>query len=131
MSFKSYIVTFPLLWVSVTAAPRPAPAGPGYFPPGEPYVPGINGSEMHAKAYGLIESYDTSNWLSKFDVQAVSYISETVLSMFMCLLSQIPDPTRMCCQSESCYASWSSHTRRWLCQLCQPRGRPTAWINTE
>ncbi|KAF2275967.1 endo-1,3(4)-beta-glucanase-like protein [Westerdykella ornata] len=62
-------VLLPLLWSGVSAKP----AGPGYFPPGY-HSPPVNGSdgEVSVKAYGLIEQYDSSNWLDKFDVQAMA-----------------------------------------------------------
>jgi hypothetical protein len=31
--------------------------------------------EVHAAAYGLIDTYNSGNWLSMFDVQAVSLLS--------------------------------------------------------
>ncbi|KAF2876984.1 endo-1,3(4)-beta-glucanase-like protein [Massariosphaeria phaeospora] len=63
MSLTSILVSFPLLWYCATAFP----AGPGYFPNNvSSPVP-----DFHGTAYGLIETYDSSNWLSKFDVQAI------------------------------------------------------------
>lgn len=74
------LVLLPLLWHSVSATP----AGPGVFPAGY-QSPAVNSSdgEMSVEGYGLIEQYDSSNWLSKFDVQAVS----TCLSVRGCLLT--------------------------------------------
>jgi hypothetical protein len=69
MSSRFFIASLPLLWSCVTAVP----AGPGYFPPNEKALPPVNGSDFSIKAFGLMETYDTSNWLSKFDVQAVSW----------------------------------------------------------
>ncbi|KAF2022149.1 glycoside hydrolase family 16 protein [Aaosphaeria arxii CBS 175.79] len=45
------------------------PAGPGYFPSN---VPVTNTTTVSAAAFGLIDTYDASNWLSKFDVQAIA-----------------------------------------------------------
>lgn len=67
MSFRAFIVSLPLLWKYTTAFP----AGPGYFPNNQSSP--VN--DVHVAAYGLIDSYDASNWLSKFDVQAVSKTS--------------------------------------------------------
>ncbi|KAF2659298.1 glycoside hydrolase family 16 protein [Lophiostoma macrostomum CBS 122681] len=67
MSFRATLVSLVLLWNGVTAFP----AGPGYWDPSSPQLPPINGSDVHAEAYSLIETYDSSNWLSKFDVQAI------------------------------------------------------------
>jgi hypothetical protein len=64
MSFKSFITSLPLLWSSV----RAFPAGPG-FPNNRSSV--VNDVSIQA-AYSLIDTYDASNWLSKFDVQAIA-----------------------------------------------------------
>ncbi|KAF2254883.1 glycoside hydrolase family 16 protein [Trematosphaeria pertusa] len=64
MSFRAFIVSLPLLWKYTTAFP----AGPGYFPNNQSSP--VN--DVHVAAYGLIDSYDASNWLSKFDVQAIA-----------------------------------------------------------
>lgn len=64
MSLKTLSASLPLLWASVTALP----AGPGIWE---------NGTTSHVSdvqtsaAYTLIETYDASNWNSKFDVQAI------------------------------------------------------------
>ena len=67
MSFSALIVSLPLLWNCALAIPLAA--GPGYFP-GNVSSP-VNDVHTAAAAYSLIETYDASNWLSKFDVQAV------------------------------------------------------------
>ncbi|KAH7127083.1 endo-1,3(4)-beta-glucanase-like protein [Dendryphion nanum] len=66
MSYKTFIASLPFLWNSVTAFP----AGPGYFPPNTSPEPPSN-KTVFASAFGLTETYDASNWLSKFDVQAI------------------------------------------------------------
>lgn len=65
MSFKAAAVSLPLFWHYATAFP----AGPGFWPNGTS-SPTI---DFQAEAaYSLMETYDASNWLNKFDVQAVS-----------------------------------------------------------
>lgn len=68
MFLKSFIVPLSSLWLGVTAIP----AGPGYYGPNMTKLPPVDGDTVFAQAFGLIETYDASNWLSKFDVQAVS-----------------------------------------------------------
>ena len=60
------IVASPLLWLGVTAIP----AGPGYWPNGN--SSDVVGGDFSTAAYGLIDTYDGTNWLNMFDVQAVS-----------------------------------------------------------
>lgn len=68
MSFKALFTSLPLLWTCTTALP--APAGPGYWANGTI----THTSEVHASSvYSLVETYDASNWISKFNVQAVSH----------------------------------------------------------
>jgi len=65
MSVKAMFMTLPLLWRCATALP----AGPGFWANDTPsYTPDFQASA----AYSLIETYDASNWISKFNVQAVS-----------------------------------------------------------
>lgn len=65
MSFKAIAISLSLLWRSSVALP----AGPGFWPNG---TSPITTSDVHASAaYSLIDTYDASNWLSKFNVQAV------------------------------------------------------------
>ncbi|KAF2643159.1 endo-1,3(4)-beta-glucanase-like protein [Massarina eburnea CBS 473.64] len=65
MSLKSFITTLPFLWNCATAAP--APAGPkAPFNETSPVDLFVNSA-----ALTLIDTYDASNWLSKFDVQAI------------------------------------------------------------
>lgn len=72
MSFKTVFASLPLLWTCASALP----AGPGFWANGTS-SPVYSGPEVQiAGAYNLIDTYDSSNWLSKFDVQ------------------NIPDPTR-------------------------------------
>lgn len=82
--FKSF-APLPLLWLCVTAIP----AGPGYWPNGT--SSDIVGGEFNAAAYGLIDNYDGTNWLSKFDVQAVS---DRIPRLTPTDTKQIADPTR-------------------------------------
>jgi hypothetical protein len=64
MSLKSFIASLPLLLSGVTAFP----AGPGF--PNNRSSP-VNDVSIQA-AYSLMDTYDSSNWLSKFDVQAIA-----------------------------------------------------------
>jgi hypothetical protein len=64
MSLKSTLASLVLLWNGVTAFP----AGPGHW---DSPSPSSNGSDFHA-SYSLLDTYDASNWLSKFDVQAIA-----------------------------------------------------------
>ncbi|KAL6712675.1 hypothetical protein ACN47E_000552 [Coniothyrium glycines] len=68
MSFKLVFASLPLLWTCAFALP----AGPGSWE-------NSTSSEVHsspeihtAAAYNLIDTYDSSNWLSKFDVQDIA-----------------------------------------------------------
>ncbi|KAF2258363.1 endo-1,3(4)-beta-glucanase-like protein [Lojkania enalia] len=65
MLINKLISFLPLFWTATKAFP----AGPGYFPNNvsSPVAP-----DFSTNAYGLIETYDSSNWLSKFDVQAIA-----------------------------------------------------------
>lgn len=68
MSLKTYFASIPLLWSCATALP----AGPGFWPNGT----SSQTFDVHTSAaYSLIDTYDGSNWLSKFNVQAVSDLS--------------------------------------------------------
>ncbi|KAG9200781.1 hypothetical protein G6514_006637 [Epicoccum nigrum] len=60
------IAASPLLWLGVTAIP----AGPGYWHNGTSSE--VVGGDFNAAAYGLIDTYDGTNWLNMFDVQAIS-----------------------------------------------------------
>ncbi|KAF2709727.1 glycoside hydrolase family 16 protein [Pleomassaria siparia CBS 279.74] len=62
MSFRSFIISLPLLWSSVTAFP----AGPGYNNVSSPVV-----KVSVDAAFSLVDTYDSSNWLNSFDVQAI------------------------------------------------------------
>jgi hypothetical protein len=66
MSLTRSVAVLPLLWLCTTAVP----AGPGWWPNGT--SSDIFEGDFNAAAYGLIDTYDGTNWLSKFDVQAVS-----------------------------------------------------------
>lgn len=68
MSLKSFIASLPLLWNCATAHPAFS-NGPKF--PNNVTSP-VEDVHANAAAYSLIDSYDSSNWLSKFDVQAVS-----------------------------------------------------------
>ncbi|KAF2032169.1 endo-1,3(4)-beta-glucanase-like protein [Setomelanomma holmii] len=66
MSFKAVVISLSLLLRSSTALP----AGPGYWANGSSSVTTL---DVHTTAaYNLVETYDASNWLSKFNVQAIS-----------------------------------------------------------
>ena len=65
MSLTAGIVYLPIFWYCVTALP----AGPGFWPNGTS-SPTAEFSAL--EAFSLIDTYDGSNWLNKFDVQAVS-----------------------------------------------------------
>ncbi|CAI6337774.1 unnamed protein product [Periconia digitata] len=64
MSFKSLVATLPLLFNQATAIP----AGPK-APNNETSPVDLH---LNAAAFSLIDSYDASNWLSKFDVQRIA-----------------------------------------------------------
>lgn len=67
MSFKAILATLPALWQCTTAFP----AGPGFFPNGT--SPLVETSDVHiSSAYYLVDQYDASNWIDKFNVQNVS-----------------------------------------------------------
>jgi hypothetical protein len=67
MSLKTVAVSLSFLWRCTTALP----AGPGVWP--NSTITSTSTSDVHiSSAYNLIDTYDASNWLSKFDVQAVS-----------------------------------------------------------
>jgi hypothetical protein len=66
MSFKAIVVSLPVLWRCTTALP----AGPGVWPNGT--SPSASDLFHTSAAYSLIDTYDASNWLSKFNVQDVS-----------------------------------------------------------
>jgi hypothetical protein len=65
MSLKSFIPVLSVLWRCATAVP----AGPGFWPNGTSSPT----DDVHiAAAYSLIDTYDASNWLRKFNVEDVS-----------------------------------------------------------
>jgi hypothetical protein len=66
MSFKTFAVSLSLLWRCTTALP----AGPSVFL--NDSTPFASGDVHISAAYNLIDTYDASNWLNKFDVQDVS-----------------------------------------------------------
>jgi len=66
MSLIQSIAAVSLFWLHATAIP----AGPGWWPNGT--SSDIVDSDFSSAAYGLIDSYDGSNWLNMFNVQAVS-----------------------------------------------------------
>jgi hypothetical protein len=68
MSLPSFFTYLPLFWLCVTAVP----AGPGWWPNGTHPID----DDFHTAAYGLIETYDGTNWLNKFDVQDVGDLSK-------------------------------------------------------
>ena len=69
MSLKAITVSLSILWRCTTALP----AGPGFFPNGT--SPAVTTSDVRiSAAYNLIDTYDASNWLDKFNVQDVSVI---------------------------------------------------------
>ncbi|XPS71583.1 hypothetical protein M3J09_003761 [Ascochyta lentis] len=72
MYLKKVIATLPLFWLCATAIP----AGSARWPNSTSSV--VVG-DSNATTYKLMDTYDDTNWLNKFDVQA------------------IPDPTRMIC----------------------------------
>lgn len=67
MSFRSFIVSFPFLWSCATG--RPAYSNGPKFP--DNVTSPVDEFHVDAAALSLIDTYDSSNWLSKFDVQAV------------------------------------------------------------
>jgi hypothetical protein len=71
MSLMSFVVSCSLLWRCTTAFP----AGPGAWPNGS--SPSATDG-LHASAFGLIDTYDASNWLSKFWVEDVSDVHGTL-----------------------------------------------------
>jgi hypothetical protein len=73
MSLKTIAVSLSFLWRCTTAFP----AGPGVWLNGT--SPSASGFQRSA-AYSLIDTYDASNWLSKFDVQDVSDVRHVVYS---------------------------------------------------
>jgi hypothetical protein len=75
MSLKAITVSLSLLWRCTTALP----AGPGFFPNGTSPVVTTSSDVRIAAAYNLIDTYDASNWMSKFDVQDVSALFNTLL----------------------------------------------------
>ena len=60
------IAAFPLIWQCATAIP----AGPGWWPNGT--SSDVVEDDFSVAAYGLIDTYDGTNWLDKFYVEAVS-----------------------------------------------------------
>jgi hypothetical protein len=77
MSLKTFFVSITLLWRCATALP----AGPGSWPNGTSFVHPT--PEVHtAAAYNLIDTYDSSNWLSKFDVQDISDPTRMLTNVF-------------------------------------------------
>ena len=80
MSLKSLLVSIPFLWRGATALP----AGPGSWTHGNStIIPAASDDFNIEAAYNLIDTYDASNWASKFNFE------------------NIADPTRMypttCC----------------------------------
>ena len=65
MSLKSLIAALPLLFDYATAIPAGPKAPNNETSPVDFYV--------NAAALSLIDTYDASNWLSKFDVQNVRF----------------------------------------------------------
>ena len=72
MSIKSIALTLTFLWDCVTALPAHSTPATQFWEKDTTDVSFVNGSVLHAAAYSLVDTYDASNWLSKFDVQAVS-----------------------------------------------------------
>jgi hypothetical protein len=70
MSFKSLLSSLPILWHCATAFP----AGPGVWPNGSSPVPPTSDVQIES-IYNLIDTYDASNWVNKFDVQDVRPLS--------------------------------------------------------
>ncbi|EUC38853.1 glycoside hydrolase family 16 protein [Bipolaris zeicola 26-R-13] len=67
MSLKSLFVSAPLLWRGVTALP----AGPGSWTHGNSTI--VSSSDFSAAAaYNLIDTYDASNWASKFNFEDIA-----------------------------------------------------------
>jgi hypothetical protein len=74
MFSKTLFVSIPLLWRCTTALP----AGPGSWPNGTSFV--HSSSDVHTSAvYNLLDTYDASNWLSKFNVEDISDPTRTFL----------------------------------------------------
>lgn len=72
MYSRSFFAALPFLWSCATAAP--APAGPkAPFNETSPVD-----FHLEAAALTLLDTYDASNWLSKFDVQAVRTTTPTL-----------------------------------------------------
>ena len=74
MSLKAAILHLPIFWYCCTALP----AGPGYWPNGTS-LPASDFSAL--EAFSLIDVYDGSNWLNKFDVQAVGSLASKSLTL--------------------------------------------------
>ncbi|KAF1945093.1 mixed-linked glucanase precursor [Clathrospora elynae] len=69
MSLKALVVSFPLFW-GFTTAFRLA-AGPGSWLKGPSFI--FSSFNFHISTeYHLIDTYDASNWMAKFDVQNIS-----------------------------------------------------------
>jgi hypothetical protein len=84
MSLPTFITYLPLLWFCATASPaggngaasQHVIAGSDWSPNNRyPYQ-----DDFSSAAYKLIDTYDGTNWLSKFDVQAVSHPSQVLCS---------------------------------------------------
>jgi hypothetical protein len=60
------------------------------YPSGEGFTPA---APVYPTAYTLRDTYDSSNWLNKFDVQAVSYpfpsIAKLLLTLPRCLIPHV------------------------------------------
>jgi hypothetical protein len=76
MSFKTFAVSLSLLWRCTTALP----AGPSVWL--NDSTPFASGDFHISAAYNLIDTYDASNWLDKFDVQDVSGLYHAICSQY-------------------------------------------------
>lgn len=93
MAFRAVILYLPVLWRGATALP----AGPGSWPNGT--VSPVS-DVFTSAAYSLIDTYDANNWISKFDVEAVSILVAIVLLQLT--RDRFPIP-RVCYLSECIY----------------------------
>jgi hypothetical protein len=107
MSLPTFLTYLPLLWVCATASPaggsgptnqyvmnagRPPWWPDSLYPSGEGFTPA---APVYPTTYTLRDTYDSSNWLNKFDVQAVSQplslfsIAKLLLTLPRCLIPHV------------------------------------------
>jgi hypothetical protein len=104
MSLPKFLTYLPLLWVCATASPaggsgptnqyvmnagRPPWWPDSLYPSTEGFTPA---NPVYPTAYTLKDTYDSSNWLNKFDVQAVSHpllTAKLLLTLSRCLIPPV------------------------------------------